>query len=125
MAQHTMAVLTRVLVGLQVQGPYCSISAFDRGDDYDEYAAYPPFPPLRRGLLPTMYLLLTNLLWKVRRAVWPTSTYPLLLTTYYRYAVCVAYIYLQLTYPPLLTYLLTTGTPSAWPTSLCTRAARR
>ena len=23
---------------LQVQGPYCSISAFDRGDDYDEYA---------------------------------------------------------------------------------------
>eukprot|EP00908_Phaeocystis_cordata_P004427 Transcript_1481.p2 GENE.Transcript_1481~~Transcript_1481.p2 ORF type:complete len:432 (+),score=210.61 Transcript_1481:1069-2364(+) len=23
---------------MQVQGPYCSISAFDRGDDYDEYA---------------------------------------------------------------------------------------
>ena len=22
---------------IQVQGPYCSISAFDRGDDYDEY----------------------------------------------------------------------------------------
>ena len=21
-----------------MQGPYCSISAFDRGDDYDEYA---------------------------------------------------------------------------------------
>ena len=25
---------------MQVQGPYCSISAFDRGDDYDEYAAH-------------------------------------------------------------------------------------
>ena len=23
---------------MQVQGPYCSISAFDRGDDYDECA---------------------------------------------------------------------------------------
>ena len=23
---------------MQVQGPFCSISAFDRGDDYDEYA---------------------------------------------------------------------------------------
>ena len=22
---------------MQAQGPYCSISAFDRGDDYDEY----------------------------------------------------------------------------------------
>ena len=38
---------------MQVQGPYCSISAFDRGDDYDEYGvciAYVFAHPERKAL---------------------------------------------------------------------------